>query len=68
MDKIVIQTHAPAKSMAVDRQLRETDTSKVISVTYHDGAPLTFLFDRTTLIADLAAMISRAGRVRKVVL
>jgi hypothetical protein len=46
---------------------RQSSPSKIV-VLYHDGAHLTYLFDRTTLIADLAAMISRAGRVRKVVL
>lgn len=39
-----------------------------ISVLYHDGATLTFLFDRDTLVTDLNGMISRAGQVRKVVL
>ncbi len=41
--------------------------SKVIAL-YHDGASLTFLFDRFTRIVDLMPMISRAGRVRKVIL
>lgn len=38
-----------------------------VAVSYRDGTWLTFLFDRSTPIADLMAMISRAGRVRKVV-
>ena len=39
-----------------------------VAVSYHDGAVLTFLFDRSTTIVDLVAMIGRAGQVRKVVL
>ncbi|WP_075322225.1 hypothetical protein [Acidithiobacillus albertensis] len=39
-----------------------------VSVAYRDGAVLTFLFDRSTPIVDLMAMISRAGTVQKVVL
>ncbi len=39
-----------------------------VAVSYHDGAVLTFLFDRSTPIADLAGLIARAGTVRKVVL
>ena len=39
-----------------------------VAVSYRDGAVLTFLFDRSTTIVDLVGMISRAGRVRKVVL
>ena len=39
-----------------------------VAVSYRDGALLTFLFDRSTTIVDLVAMISRAGPVRKVVL
>lgn len=39
-----------------------------VSVAYRDGAALTFLFDRSTTIADLGTMISRAGTVRKVAL
>jgi len=40
----------------------------LVPVTYRDGAVLTFLFDRSTTIVDLMAMVSRAGSVRKVVL
>jgi len=40
----------------------------VVPVAYRDGAVLTFLFDRSTTIVDLMAMVSRAGQVRKVVL
>lgn len=39
-----------------------------ITVSYRDGAVLTFLFDRSTTIVDLRAMINRAGQVRKVIL
>jgi hypothetical protein len=39
-----------------------------VTVSYRDGAVLTFLFDRSTPIADLAGLIARAGTVRKVVL
>ena len=39
-----------------------------VTVSYRDGALLTFLFDRSTTIMDLVSMISRAGPVRKVVL
>ncbi|MBU2790511.1 hypothetical protein HF288_06445 [Acidithiobacillus caldus] len=41
--------------------------SRVI-VSYRDGAVLTFLFDRSTTIVELRAMINRAGQVRKVIL
>ncbi|EGQ61558.1 hypothetical protein GGI1_07357 [Acidithiobacillus sp. GGI-221] len=43
-------------------------TPMPVAVSYHDGAVLTFLFDRSTPIADLAGLIARAGTVRKVVL
>ncbi|MBU2763343.1 MULTISPECIES: hypothetical protein [Acidithiobacillaceae] len=39
-----------------------------VTVSYRDGAVLTFLFDRSTTIVDIRAMISRAGHVRKVIL
>lgn len=39
-----------------------------VTVSYRDGAVLTFLFDRATPIRDLSATIRRAGPVRKVVL
>ena len=39
-----------------------------VVVSYRDGAVLTFLFDRSTIITDLNAMIGRAGQVRKVIL
>ena len=39
-----------------------------VVVSYRDGAVLTFLFDRSTTITDLNAMIGRAGQVRKVIL
>ncbi len=39
-----------------------------VAVSYRDGAVLTFLFDRSTTIVELVAMITRAGTVRKVVL
>ena len=39
-----------------------------VTVSYRDGAVLTFLFDRSTTIVDLATLIARAGTVRKVVL
>ncbi len=39
-----------------------------VTVSYRDGAVLTFLFDRSTAIVDVRAMISRAGQVRKVIL
>lgn len=39
-----------------------------VAVSYSDGAVLTFLFPRTIRITDLNAAISRAGRVRKVIL
>lgn len=39
-----------------------------VTVSYRDGAVLTFLFDRSMTIVDLRAMISRAGQVRKVIL
>ena len=39
-----------------------------VTVSYRDGAVLTFMFDRSTTIVDLATLIARAGTVRKVVL
>ncbi|MBU2783585.1 hypothetical protein HAP99_10430 [Acidithiobacillus caldus] len=39
-----------------------------VTVSYRDGAVLTFLFDRSMTIVDVRAMISRAGQVRKVIL
>lgn len=45
-----------------------TQTSVPVAVTYRDGAVMTFLFDRSTTVVDLAALIARAGSVRKVVL
>ncbi|MBE7564192.1 hypothetical protein HF669_04075 [Acidithiobacillus thiooxidans] len=48
--------------------LRFTQKHAPVSVAYRDGAVLTFLFDRSTPIVDLMAMISRAGTVQKVVL
>ena len=39
-----------------------------VTVSYRDGAVLTFLFDHSTTIVDLATLIARAGTVRKVVL
>ena len=43
-------------------------TPMPVAVSYHDGAVLTFLFDRSITITDLNAMIGRAGGVRKVIL
>ena len=48
--------------------LNSHQNPSTVSVTYRDGAVLTFLFDRSTPIVDLMTMISRAGTVRKVVL
>jgi hypothetical protein len=39
-----------------------------VDVAYTDGTALTYLFPRTIRIADLSALISRAGQVRKVAL
>ena len=39
-----------------------------VTVSYSDGAVLTFMFDRSTTIVDLATLIARAGTVGKVVL
>lgn len=47
---------------------RSPQNPSTVTVSYHDGAVLTFLFDRSTTIMDLVSMISRAGPVRKVVL
>jgi len=43
-------------------------TSVLVDVSYRDGAVMTFLFDRSTTIVDLATTIARAGSVRKVAL
>lgn len=48
--------------------LRSCQVPATVSVAYHDGAVLTFLFDRSTTIADLMTMVSRAGTVQKVIL
>jgi len=47
---------------------RSPQNPATVAVSYRDGALLTFLFDRSTPIVDLMAMVSRAGAVRKVVL
>ena len=47
---------------------KSSQNHATVSVAYRDGAVLTFLFDRSTTIVDLVAMISRAGTVRKVAL
>ena len=47
---------------------RSSQNPATVAVSYRDGAVLTFLFDRSTTIADLVTMVSRAGTVRKVVL
>lgn len=43
-------------------------THMPVAVSYRDGAVLTFLFERSMSIAELSALIVRAGSVRKVVL
>lgn len=48
--------------------LNSHQNPSTIVVLYRDGAVLTFLFDRSTPIVDLMAMVARAGAVRKVVL
>lgn len=48
--------------------LNSYQNPSTIAVLYRDGAVLTFLFDRSTTIVDLVAMIGRAGTVRKVAL
>ncbi|MBU2823706.1 hypothetical protein HF283_06230 [Acidithiobacillus ferrooxidans] len=48
--------------------LNSHQNPSTIAVLYRDGALLTFLFDRSTPIVDLMAMVARAGAVRKVVL
>ena len=48
--------------------LRSSQNHINVAVSYRDGAVLTFLFDRSTTVVDLMAMVSRAGTVRKVVL
>jgi len=39
-----------------------------VDVAYTDGTALTYLFPRNIRIADLSALISRAGQVQKVML
>ncbi|MHB1678872.1 MAG: hypothetical protein ACYCSS_15320 [Sulfuriferula sp.] len=61
----------PNENGAIPHRLapcRSPQNPAAVPVTYRDGAVLTFLFDRSTTIVDLMAMISRAGTVRKVVL
>ncbi|MGC9217279.1 hypothetical protein [Acidithiobacillus sp.] len=58
------ETDSPPES----RLLISRQNPSTVAVSYHDGAVLTFLFDRSTTIVDLVAMIGRAGMVRKVVL
>jgi hypothetical protein len=58
------RTDYPSESRpSISRQNPST-----VTVSYRDGALLTFLFDRSTTIVDLVAMIGRAGPVLKVVL
>ncbi|MGE0049455.1 MAG: hypothetical protein AB7T01_11065 [Acidithiobacillus sp.] len=39
-----------------------------LAVHYRGGLTLTYLFERTTKVVDLMAVIRRAGQVRKVIL
>jgi hypothetical protein len=39
-----------------------------VTVSYRDGALLSFLFDGSTTIVELVSIINRAGTVRKVAL
>ncbi len=58
-----------ALSLAVSGRTQTAQQSyTTLAVQYRDGLTLTYLFDRSTRIVDLMAAISRAGRVRKVVL
>ena len=50
------------------REILDRTSPIRVAVHYYDGATLTFLFDRDTLVTNLNGMISRAGWVRKVVL
>ena len=58
------ETDYPSES----RLLISPQNPSTVTVSYRDGALLTFLFDRSTTIMYLVSMISRAGPVRKVVL
>jgi len=65
------QGHRPDVNGAFSHRLsprKSPQQPAAVPVTYRDGAVLTFLFDRSTTIAELMAMVSRAGSVRKVVL
>ena len=69
-ESIAYHPHSQAFAVAVAAHNARAATqgqSKVF-VLYRDGVVLTFLFDRSTPIVDLMAMVSRAGTVRKVVL
>ena len=62
------QRFRPNADGAAPQHPRSPQNHATVSVAYRDGAVLTFLFDRSTPIVDLMAMVSRAGTVRKVVL
>ena len=62
------QRFRPNADGAAPQHPRSSQNHATVSVAYRDGAVLTFLFDRSTTIADLVTMVSRAGAVRKVVL
>ncbi|MBU2787882.1 hypothetical protein HFQ13_06645 [Acidithiobacillus sp. VAN18-1] len=58
-----------ALSLAISQRTQTTQQSyTTLAVQYRDGLHLNYLFDRSTRVTDLMAAISRAGRVRKVVL
>ena len=62
------QRFRPNADGAAPQHPRSSQNHATVSVAYRDGAVLTFLFDRSTPIVDLMAMVARAGAVRKVVL
>ena len=63
------RTTAQRQSVPQSPRIRSASRMPMpVAVSYRDGAVLTFLFDRSTTIVDLATLIARAGTVRKVVL
>ncbi|MBU2804903.1 hypothetical protein HF668_07040 [Acidithiobacillus ferridurans] len=67
-ESVAYRPHSRTFAVAAHNARAATQGQSKVFVLYRDGVVLTFLFDRSTPIVDLMAMVSRAGTVRKVVL
>ena len=67
-ESIAYHPHSRAFAVAAHNARAATQGQSKVFVLYCNGVVLAFLFDRSTPIVDLMAMVSRAGTVRKVVL